>query len=61
MICRPIVNVRNNFLIDQKLSIVLPHYASYTYLTCNEVGTVRQVGRSAGSGGSVLLRFLSIL
>ena len=32
MICRPILNVRNNFLIYQKLSIVLTHFARYTYL-----------------------------
>lgn len=61
MICRPIVNVRNNFLIDQKLLVVLTNYAKHTYLISNKVGTVRQIGRDAASGGSVRLTVLDVV
>jgi hypothetical protein len=53
--------VRNNFLIDQKLLVVLTNYAKHTYLISNKVGTVRQIGRDAASGGSVRLTVLDVV
>ena len=61
MICRPRANVGNNFLIDQKLSIILTHYTSCTYLITNKEETVGQIVRDAASGGSVRLRVLDSL
>ena len=61
MICRPRFNVGNNFLIDQKLSIILTHYTRCTYLISNKAETVGQIVRDAAGGGSVRLTVLDSL